>query len=414
MSFDLDKDLQKYADLAVHSGCALKQGQELYVSADVTQKKFVRLIVKSAYEAGASDVTVRFFDEQIGSMNYRYKPLEAFERFPEWRATLQNGLAKRGAALLFISSEDPESMKGVDPQKVATFSRVANEACKDWRDGMDFGRNVWCIIGAASPAWAKRVFPKKSKKKAVEALWKAIFKTVRVDAKDPEAAWKAHKESFDARTAWLNRYSFDALHYSNSCGTDITIGLTGKTVWSGGGDETVDGTSFFPNMPTEEIFTSPDRNRTEGTVVASMPLNHGGSLVEGFSLTFHEGRVIDYSAEKGYDVLKGIIETDEGSHYLGECALIPKTSPIKQTGILFLNTLFDENASCHFALGMGFPECYEGGRDMGKDGLLAVGVNDSATHVDFMLGTDDLKIVGICKNGIKVPIFENGNWAIAL
>ena len=411
MGHSLDKQLRKYADLAVHSGCALKKGQELFVSADVSQAELVRMIVKSAYEAGASNVTVHFGDEVVGRMHYEYKPVEAFEQFPEWRAVMQNGLAKRGAALLFISSEDPQAMAGIDPAKMVAYVRAANEACKDWRDGMDFGHNVWCIIGAASPAWASRVFPGMKEKKAVKKLWKAILKTARADGDDPQAAWQAHKDSFDKRKAWLNKQHLDALHYTNSLGTDIVVGLTGKGLWSGGGEETVDGTYFFPNMPTEEIFTTPDRARTEGTVVASMPLNHNGSLIQGFSLTFHEGRVVDYAAEEGYDVLKGIIETDEGSHYLGECALIPKTSPIKKTGILFLNTLYDENASCHFAVGMGFPECYEGGREMDKPALLEHGVNDSATHVDFMLGTDDLKIVGLRKDGIKIPIFENGDWA---
>lgn len=216
--------------------------------------------------------------------------------------------------------------------------------------------------------------------------------------------------SFAARTAWLNSQRFDALHYTNSLGTDITIGLPAGHIWNGGGDETVGGTYFFPNMPTEEIFTTPDRLRADGTVVASMPLNHAGSGGR-IQITFKDGRVADYSAREGYDVLKQIIETDEGSHHLGECALIPKTSPIAQTGILFLNTLFDENASCHFALGMGFPDCFKGGRDMSKEALLSAGVNDSATHVDFMLGTDDMNITGIKADGTEVPVFRDGDWA---
>ncbi len=408
---NLDARLEKYARLAVETGCNLQPGQELYVNADVTQVPLVRHIVRCAYEAGAANVTTQFGDERIGRMNYDYKPADSFKDYPAWQAELQNGVAQRGAALLFVSSEDPQAMAGVDQAKLMNRVLAANEACKEWRDGMDFGHNVWCIIGAASPAWAARVFPDLPEDEAVEKLWEAILHTARCDGDDPAAAWAAHQNSFDERKAWLNEHRFDALHYSNALGTDITVGLPANHIWNGGGDTTVGGTPFFPNMPTEELFTSPDRLRTEGTVVASMPLNHGGALVEGFQLTFAGGRVTDYSAESGYDVLRQIVETDDGSHYLGEVALIPKTSPIKQTGILFLNTLFDENASCHMALGMGFPDCFEGGRDMDKEALMAAGVNDSATHVDFMLGTDDLAIDGIAADGTTVPIFRDGDWA---
>jgi len=411
MDSTFDEKLRKYAETTVKVGCNLQPGQELFVSADVCQAPLVRHIVRCAYESGASDVTVSFGDEHVGRMHYEYRSAESFKDFPAWRALLQNGLAQRGAALLFISSEDPEAMTGIDQTKLMNRIIASNEACKDWRDGMDFGRNVWCIIGAASPAWAQRVFPDLPEDEAVARLWDAILHTARCDGEDPAAAWAAHKASFVKRRAWLNEQHFDSLHYSNAHGTNIVIGLPAGHLWNGGGDTTVGGTDFFPNMPTEEIFTTPDRLRTEGTVAASMPLNHAGSLIEGFKLTFHNGRVVAYSAERGADVLKQIIETDEGSHHLGECALIPKTSPIAQTGILFLNTLFDENASCHFALGMGFPDCHNGGRDMDKAQLLAAGVNDSATHVDFMLGTDDLSIVGKKADGTELEIFRNGDWA---
>jgi aminopeptidase len=407
----LNGKLRKYAETAVRVGCNLQPGQELFVSADVCQAPLVRHIVQRAYESGASDVTVSFGDEQVGRMHYEYRSAESFKEFPAWRALLQNGLAQRGAAMLFISSEDPEAMTGIDQVKLMNRIIASNEACKDWRDGMDFGRNVWCIIGASSPAWAHRVFPDLSEDEAVAKLWDAILHTARCDGEDPATAWAAHKASFDKRRAWLNEQHFDSLHYSNAHGTDIVIGLPAGHIWNGGGDTTVGGIDFFPNMPTEEVFTTPDRRRADGTVAASMSLNHAGSLIEGFQLTFEKGRVVDYSAEQGQDVLKQIVETDEGSHHLGECALIPKTSPIAQTGILFLNTLFDENASCHFALGMGFPDCYAGGRDMDKARLLDAGVNDSATHVDFMLGTDDLSITGIRADGAELEIFHEGDWA---
>lgn len=411
MAENFDQKLAKYAQLAVKTGCNLQPGQELYVSADVTQVQLVRHVVRCAYEAGASNVHVQWSDEVVGRMHYDYKPAESFSEFPEWRAMLLNGTAKRGAAALFITSEDPQIMAGVDQQKLTNWVIASNKACRDWRDGMDFGKNVWCIIGAASPAWARQVFPELPEDEAVAKLWDAILHTARCDGEDPAAAWSDHEKSFHERKDWLNGQHFDALHYSNGLGTDITIGLTERHVWEGGGEVTVDGRFFFPNMPTEEIFTTPDRRRVEGTVVSSMPLNHDGALVEGIRITFKEGRAVEYSAEKGGEVLAQIVETDEGSHFLGEVALVPVTSPIKQTGILFLNTLFDENASCHFALGMGFPECYEDGRQMSKEELLQVGVNDSATHVDFMLGTEDLSIDGIKADGTRVPVFRNGDWA---
>ena len=411
MNNTLDEKLKRYAELVVKVGCALKEGQEFYVSADVSQVQLVRHVVRCAYESGASNVHVQWADEVVGRMNYDYKSVESFKEFPEWRATLLNGMAKRGAALLFISSEDPEAMSGIDQAKLMNWILASNKACRDWRDGMDYGRNVWCIIGAASPAWAKRVFPDLPEEEATAKLWDAILHTARCDGEDPAADWAAHERSFHERKAWLNSQNFEALHYTNSLGTDITVGMTDKHIWEGGGEITVDGTFFFPNMPTEEIFTTPHRLHTEGLVVSSIPLNHDGALVEGIRIRFEGGRAVEYSATRGEDVLRQIIETDEGSHYLGECALVPKTSPIKQTGILFLNTLFDENASCHFALGKGFPECYDGGRDLNKDELAAVGLNDSATHVDFMLGTDDLCIDGIKPDGTVVPVFREGTWA---
>lgn len=406
-----DEKLDRYAYTIVHTGLNIQPEQELYVSADVTQAPLARLVVRHAYEAGAKNVVVQFGDEGVGRLHYDYKPAEAFLEFPEWRALLQNGMAKKGAAFLFISSEDPEAMKGIDQQKLVNAIRASNEACKDWRDGMDFGRNVWCIVGAASPAWAQRVFPDLDEDEATKKLWQAILHTARCDTDEPDAAWSAHKADLEARRAWMNEMHFEKLHYTASNGTDIWVELPADHVWQGGGATTQSGTFFFPNMPTEEVFTSPDYRKTSGRVVASLPLNHAGSLVDGFEMTFEDGVVTAYSARIGEDVLKGIFDTDEGARRLGEIALVPKTSPIKQTGILFLNTLFDENAACHFAVGMGFPDCYEGGTEMSKDELLAAGVNNSSTHVDFMIGTDDLHIEGVRHDGEVVTIFDNGTWA---
>ena len=403
--------LKKYAHLLVCGGCNLQPGQELYVSADVTQAPLVRLIVAEAYAAGASNVTSYFTDEQVSRINYDCKSVEHFSEFPEWRAVLQNGVAERGAALLFISSEDPMGFAGVDPKKLSAFQVAATKACRAWRDGMDFGRNVWVIAGAASPAWAARVFPDLPEEEAMERLWQAILLTARADGDDPLADWRAHDESFRDRAAWLNQQRFDALRYRNSLGTDLVIGLNPDGLWAGGGETTVSGQRFYPNMPTEEIYTTPDWRRVDGVVVASMPLNHGGALVRDFRVEFKNGRVCAWSAAEGEDILTSIIETDEGAHYLGECALVPYGNPIQRTGVLFLNTLYDENAACHLALGRGFAECVEGGRDLDAEALKERGVNDSMTHVDFMIGTADLTITGIKANGEEVPVFVNGVWA---
>ncbi|MGI6523734.1 MAG: aminopeptidase [Bdellovibrionota bacterium] len=409
--FNLEESLEKYARLLIRAGCNLKADQELFIASDIANSDLVRKLVKEAYEQGAKDVIVRYTDEVVSKISYDSKPLAAFEIFPDWQALLQNGVAKRGAALLFITAEDPKAFAGVDQKKIATFRKAAHTACKDWRNGIDFGKNVWCIAGAASPAWAKQVFPNLTEAKAIEKLWQAIFTTTRVNTPDPIAAWKAHKNSFTVRKAWLNKQKFDRLHYKNSLGTDITVGLTAASNWRDVGAETVDGTYFFKNIPTEEIYTSPDRNRADGVVFSSMPLNHCGTLIENFSITFKDGRITDYRAEKGYDTLKEIIEIDEGAKHLGEVALVPYNNPIRETGVLFLNTLFDENASCHMAIGRGFPDCYSGGLEMTKEELLAAGINDSVTHVDFMLGTKDLNITGIKSDGTEVAIFRNGDWA---
>lgn len=410
----LARRMRAYARLIVEAGCALRPGQELFVRANLEAAPLVRLVTQEAYDLGARHVTVRFSDEAIERMHYDHCDMDVFEEFPGWLAELNNSMARGGAAVLTIDSDDPQAMAGVDARKISARIQAGHVACSEFYDAMDFGRCVWCIAGAASPKWAHKVFPDLPEATAVAKLWEAIFHTVRVDSDDPAeaiAAWRAHRQSFAERCAWLNDQRFDALHYTNAHGTDITVGLPAGHLWNGGGDTTVDGVQFFPNMPTEEIFTTPDRLRAEGTVVSAMPLAYNGSLIENFSLRFEDGRAVEVRAERGQDVLQSIVDTDENACRLGEVALVPFKSPIRDTGILFYSTLYDENASCHMALGQGFPDCYQGGLEMSAEDLLAVGVNKSATHVDFMVGTEDLNIDGIKPNGERVPIFRNGNWA---
>lgn len=407
----LQNDLKKYARLIVRTGCNLHPGQELYITASVETAAFTRLVVEEAYRAGAREVTVRWTDETVSRLAYEHAPADVFSHCPQWLSVLANGMAMRKAAVLSILSDDPSAMHGIDPKRIAARAKANHEACKAFHDGMDFGRNVWCIVGASSPGWASHVFPDLPCAEAEERLWQVIFRTVRLEAPDPAAAWAEHRRSFEHRRAWLNEKQFDRLHYQNSIGTDIVLGLPENHVWQGGGSETVDGVPFFPNMPTEEIFCVPDRRRTEGTVHSSLPLVYHGSRVEDFSITFHEGRAVDFQAAQGEAILREILETDEGARMLGECALVPQRSPIAEMGTLFYNTLYDENASCHFALGTGFPECIADGLHMEADALQDAGMNLSSTHVDFMLGTPDLEITGITKDGREVPVFQAGNWS---
>lgn len=407
----LQPRLQQYAELLVSRGVALKPGQELVITAPVESVEFVRIVAREAYRAGAGHVTHIWCDDDLGRLEYDNCPLEYFQKLPAWKAEQMNSLAREGAAFLWIDGENPDAMLGVDSAKPAARAVASHQQCTEYRRGLDFGENAWCIAGAPVLAWARKVFPKLSDAEAVYRLWVAILDTTRVVGDDPESEWETHNAMLAKNKRRLNEAHYDALHYTSSNGTDLVIGLTPKHIWEGGAGKTRDGVVYFPNMPTEEVFTTPDRTRATGVVHSALPLVHNGSIVRDFWLKFDEGRVVDYGAEKGADVLRGIIETDEGAHHLGECALISKNTPIRQSGLLFYNTLYDENASCHLALGMGFPECYEGGLDMEKDELLSAGVNESAQHVDFMIGADDLDITGIKPDGTEEPIFIHGQWS---
>lgn len=403
--------LKKYAELLVKQGVNLQKDQELVIDSSIECYELVREIAKAAYQAGAKDVIVHYTDEKISRLRYENCNREHFENIPQYLVELRNQYALRHAAIITITSSDPEAMKGIDPLKIQTWSSAMHKACQTFYDHLDLGIDRWCIAGAPSLAWANKVFPDMSDKEAVQALWQAIFKVTRCDHNDPIEAWNDHRRSFERRVKILNEKKIKSLHYANSLGTDLTIGLNDKYLFAGGGSYTTDGVYSFPNIPTEEIFTSPNKKSVDGIVYSAMPLNYNGNIIDEFTITFKDGRIVDYSAKQGYDVLKSIIETDEGSHYLGEVALVPYDSPIRNMGILFYNTLFDENASCHLAIGRGFSECIEDGLTMNKEQLLEKGINDSLTHVDFMIGTDDLLIVATLDDGEEFVVFENGNFA---
>ncbi|MBQ9058929.1 MAG: aminopeptidase [Atopobiaceae bacterium] len=403
--------IYNYARLLIQKGVALKPGQELFVSAPIDSVDFVRMVVKAAYEAGARHVTLGWSDDEISRLNYENTPLDFFETFPAWKREQLDGLAAAGACFLWLEGSDPDALRGIDPTKPAAYSLAANTACTIYRESIDFGKLPWCIAGVPTPAWSRKVFPDVSQEEACYRLWSTILSVARADGENPASDWDTHNAVFEKNLRSLNTKHYDALHYQSKNGTDFTLGLTDKHLWEGGAALTTDGVRFFPNMPTEEVFTTPDCRRAEGTVFSALPLSHHGSIVRNFWFRFEGGQVVDFDAEQGKDVLRSILETDDGARRLGECALISKNSPIRETGLLFYSTLFDENASCHLALGKGFPECYEGGLDMSVDELLSCGVNNSATHVDFMIGSDDLTITGISADGSETAIFVNGQWA---
>lgn len=407
----MEEKLKEYARLAVVTGLAVKPGQEVMISASVEVADFVHLVMEQAYKAGASDVVVEWMDSEAAKLRYQHSYMEKISQCPEWTSLMRNTMAQRGAAFLSIRSDDPRVLADVDPKKPAAAQKASRNACGPFVEAHRNGTMPWCIIGAASPKWAQAVFPDLPEQEARDRLWDAIFQTARVDSGDAVAAWEAHRQEFQKRIAWLNEQGFDTLHYQNSLGTDLTVGLLPGGIWCGGGAATADGRWHFMNLPTEEVYTAPHRERTEGTVYSSMPLNFNGNLIDQFYLTFEKGRVVDFGAKQGEEVLRSILEMDEGAKYLGECALVPYDSPISNLGILFYNTLYDENASCHLAVGSGISEAIEGGMSKSREELLQVGINDSLTHVDFMFGTADLSITGIRPDGTRVPVFQNGNWA---
>ena len=410
MTFEEKKEA--YARLIVKAGVHVRPGQRVVLSCPVEAYEFGRLVVKYAYEEGALEVVTEYQDDVTARLKLENAPLSLFETFPEWTALEKNTYAKTDAAFIHLVGSDPEALKGTDVKKLMARRKAAHEALKEFYRLQSTMGFKWNISAVPTKAWAGRVFPEENPDVAMTRLWNAIFASVRIGEGDPFERWMAHAADLAGRCMKLNEWQFDSLHYENSLGTDFTVGLVRNHVWEGGADrDKTDGGRFFANMPTEEVFTMPDRRRADGVLKAAMPLSYQGTLIEDFSFTFRDGAVVDYDAKKGKEALKALLETDEGSLHLGECALVPFPSPVSEQGILFLETLFDENAACHFALG----NCYEtnlaGGAEMEEDEIKALGGNFSANHVDFMVGTADLTITGRTADGSEIPVFKNGSWA---
>jgi aminopeptidase len=404
--------LEKYADLAVRTGINIQENQTLVIMSPIECADFTRLMVEAAYKAGAKEVVVDWNDELCTKLKYLHAAEEIFENMPKWQIDFYMHYANMGAGFLSISASNPELLKDVDPKRISKNQKSRQLGLVDYYDRVTNNRNAWSIISIPTDGWASKVFPNLSVSDAKEKLWEAIFKIVRVDKADPVAAWDEHKKNLKEKMDFLNSKNLKSVTFKNSLGTDLTIELPNNHIWLGGADYTEAGIEFVANMPTEEVFTTPKKTGVNGKVISTKPLNYAGNLIDNFSLTFKDGKVCDFTAEKGYDTLKNLVEMDEGSSYLGEVALVPYDSPISNSKILFFNTLYDENASCHLALGRAYPTCIKNGENMSKEELEKAGSNTSLAHVDFMVGSKDLTIIGITKNNESFKIFENGNWVV--
>lgn len=405
----MEEKLQEYARLLVRVGLNVQKGQDLIISCPVECAYFAQLCAAEAYEIGCREVVMNWHDDTMSRMKYLQAAEDVFETVPAWRERFFNDYAKAGAAYLAISATDPENLKGVDPQRIVKSQQASGKALKDF-DRLQMASGFpWCIASIPIPSWAGRVFP--DAPDAVDRLWDAIFAAVRIsgDGKCVEK-WQAHLDTLHRRVEKLNSLRLASLHYTNSLGTDLTIRLPEGHVWEAGNDVTPKGQTFIANIPTEEIYTAPLKTGIDGVVYSAMPLVNDGNIIDKFHFGVKEGKIVEAHAEKGEDSLLAAISLDEGARYFGEVALVPYDSPISNQNILYYNTLFDENAACHLAFGEAYP-CIEGGRDMTKEELKARGLNDSITHVDFMVGTPDLSIVGTTQDGREIPIFVDGNFA---
>ena len=404
--------LQKYAQLIVDVGINLQAGQILVINSPLAAAPLARAVAAAAYKRGAYDVIVSWHDEEFTKLRYDCAGDAALSEFPAWRHAFYMGYAERGAAVVSLVGDDPDLLRKTEPHKIMLVQKANGEGLLEYRARLMANKNAWTIAPYATAPWAKKIFPSLSETEAVDRLWQEIYRAVRITpADDPIAAWQQHTDFLRRAADFMNGHAFKSLHYQNSLGTDLTLKLPDGHIWAGGAEYTENHTRFVANMPTEEIYTLPCRNGAEGTVYATKPLNYQGKLIKDFRLVFHSGKVTDFSASTGEDTLRELIAADEGASYLGEVALVPYNSPISQSGILFYNTLFDENASCHLALGKAYPTCLKDGENMDSVELARHEVNDSLIHVDFMIGSPDLSIVGTTADGRTVKVFESGNFA---
>ncbi len=398
--------------MIVRTGANVQPGQTVQLSIAVDQHNFASLLTEEAYKAGAKKVNLNWLSDVQNRLHYTYADEETLSVTLPWEEEKLRQMTEDLPVRIFIESEDPDALSGLDPEKISHVMQSRAAVAKPYRDSID-GKHQWCIAALPSHAWAKKCFPDLSDEEAISHLYDAVFKTVRINGSDDAVnAWKIHTDRLTERASWLNAQKFVRLEYSSTNGTDFCVELIPEASWEGAGSiNKQNGAYYIPNMPTEEIFTSPRAGRCEGTLVAVKPLSWNGQLIEDFSIRFEGGKAVSCTAEKGQELLEKMLHMDDGACMLGEVALVPKESPVNACGFLFYSTLFDENACCHFAVGQGFKEVLPDGENLSAEEAKTAGINDSIIHVDFMVGADDLCITGIRSDGTRVPVFTAGTWA---
>lgn len=402
--------LRKYAKLIARVGVKIRKGQDVVIQAELDQPEFVEMLTDECYKAGARKVTVEWSHQPLQKYHVRHRSLKTLSTLDDWEVAKLEHYADTLPCRIYLISEDPDGLCGINQEKNAKALQARYKVIKPIRDKME-NKYQWCIAAVPGVKWAKKVFPGERASRAVELLWEAILKTSRVD-EDPEEAWRKHNEDLARRCEYLNSLGIESLEYKSSNGTDLKVGMIPDALFCGGGEYALGSGNYFnPNIPSEEVFTTPKHGEAEGIVYSTKPLSYRGELIEDFSIRFEGGRAVEVKAKRGEELLKQMISMDEGAAYLGECALVPYDSPIRNSGILFYNTLFDENAACHLALGMGFSNCLKDYEKYTLDECRAKGINDSQIHEDFMIGSEDLSITAHTRDGRDVPIFRDGNWA---
>ena len=401
--------LRSYAKLIVRCGVNVQKGQEVQVYADLDQPEFVQMVVEEAYKAKAKEVVVNWNYQSLAKIHYRYQSVKNMGTVKEWEKARQQHYVDVLPVRIHLVSSDPDGLKGINMEKMAKVRQMTYPILKPYSEQRS-NKEQWCIAAVPGAAWAKKVFPGVPKGKAIEMLWEAILSTSRVND-DPIQAWADHNADLKARTDYLNSLGIKSLHFKAENGTDFTVGLIEQSRWRGGGDTSLQNIYFNPNIPSEECFISPKKGLADGIVYSSKPLSYQGQLINNFSIRFENGKAVEAHAEQGEELLRTMIAMDEGAPYLGEVALVPQASPICESGLLFYNTLFDENAACHLALGRGFPDTIVDYENKTLAECYELGINDSMIHTDFMIGCDTMQIDAICANGETVAIFRDGNWA---
>ncbi|QJC51740.1 aminopeptidase [Paenibacillus albicereus] len=406
----LQQQIERYADLVIRVGVRIQPGQKLAINATLDSADLVRALVRKAYEAGAFSVKVNWSDDTIARTRYELAPDEAFLEEPKWYAGEMTELGEQGGAAISVVSSDPDLLKGIDKQRIVNHQKTYGKAMAAYRQMTQSDKFSWCVVAAPSKAWAAKVFPGSTEEEQYISLWTSILKAVRCDLDDPVAAWEEHIASLNARSQHLNARKYKKLHYT-APGTDLTIELPDGHLWVAADSINEAGIPFVANLPTEEVFTAAKADGVNGYVSSTKPLSYGGNIIDNFKLTFENGSVVKAEAERGLETLEGLLEMDAGARRIGEVALVPHDSPISRSNILYYNTLFDENASNHLALGSAYAFNIEGGKGLSQEELAARGLNTSLTHVDFMIGSADMNIDGIAEDGSAEPIFRAGNWA---